>query len=83
MYIHVPPVNIMMVLFCLASHNPLSLNHTARYSQLGLGTRLHNDAMFFSCCVADFLPPDAEAEPDIGGGSLQDIWQHSDHTHTA
>ena len=49
-YIHVPPVNIMIVLFCLASHNPFLLNHTARYGQLGLGTRLHNDAMFSPVC---------------------------------
>ena len=57
MYIHVPPVNIMMVLFCLASHNPLSLNHTARYSQLGLGTRLHNDAMFSPVVWQIFFHP--------------------------
>ena len=41
-----------------------------------------NDAVVFSC-VADFLPPDAETEPDIRGGPLQDIWQHSDHTQPA
>ena len=47
---------------------------------VGLG--LLTDAVVFSC-VSDFLSPDAETESDIRGGPLQDIWQHSDHTHPA
>lgn len=49
-------------------------------NRVGLG--LLTDAVVFSC-VSDFLSPDAETESDIRGGPLQDIWQHSDHTHPA
>jgi len=30
--------------------------------------------------LVDLLPPNAEVEPDIRRGPLQDIQQHSDHT---
>ena len=33
--------------------------------------------------LADLLPPDADAEPDIRRGPLQDIQQHPDHSNSS